>query len=65
MFIREGFTVGREVWVGNLPLVDKDTRVRMNFNNPMESKKAQEKSGVFFENKDMDTLAAKFMNMQR
>lgn len=46
-------------------LVDKDIRVRMNFNNPMESKKAQEKSGVFFENKDMDTLAAKFMNMQR
>lgn len=36
--------------------------VTMNFTNPMEEKESR---GVFFENKDMDTLAEKFLNMQR
>lgn len=39
--------------------------VTMNFTNPMEGKKEKESRGVFFENKDMDTLAEKFLNMQR
>ena len=39
----------------------------MNFTNPMKENPppAKESKGVFFENKDMDTLAAQFMNMQR
>lgn len=38
----------------------------MNFNIPMQEKKAvPESKGVFFENKDLDTLATQFMNMQR
>lgn len=38
----------------------------MNFNNPIKDRKAApESKGVFFENKDLDTLAAQFMDMQR
>lgn len=37
----------------------------MNFKNPMEDAKPKDDRGVFFENKDMDTLAAKFLDMQR
>lgn len=37
----------------------------MNFPNPLGEPKAPSNKGVFFENKDMDTLAAKFINMQR
>lgn len=37
----------------------------MNFKNPIESKKEEDSRGVFFENKDMDSLAAKFLDMQR
>lgn len=37
----------------------------INFKKPMESAKEPERKGVFFDNQDMDTLAAQFMNMQR
>lgn len=37
----------------------------MNFTNPIAKPQEQEKKGVFFENHEMDSLAAKLMNMQR